>query len=85
MVIYSKRFAKGGKNKLSKTYIIPGCLLLGLGVGMAINQAGPGLLIGLGAGFILNVIVSMIIENESKLYEMEDLNKRIEKLENEKK
>ncbi|WLR41222.1 hypothetical protein LC087_09725 [Bacillus carboniphilus] len=38
-------------------YFIPGCLLLGLGIGLAIGHAGSGILIVLGIGFLLTAIV----------------------------
>lgn len=41
-------------------YFIPGGLLLGLGIGLAINRAGPGLFIGLGIGFILTAFVPKV-------------------------
>jgi hypothetical protein len=44
---------------------IPGGCLLGLGVGLTTNNPGAGVLIGLGAGFILWAITG-IIRNPSK-------------------
>ncbi|HII71500.1 TPA: hypothetical protein HA265_01970 [Candidatus Woesearchaeota archaeon] len=38
--------------------LVPGFLLLGLGIGMAMNQTAPGVLIGLGVGFIAYFIAA---------------------------
>lgn len=32
--------------------LIPGGLLIGLGIGIAVGQTAPGVLVGLGAGFV---------------------------------
>lgn len=47
-------------------YFIPGGLLLGLGIGLAINRAGPGLFIGLGIGFILTAFVPKVKVKKSE-------------------
>jgi len=40
--------------------LIPGGLLLGLGIGLALKHPGAGVLIGLGAGFIAWAIIRMV-------------------------
>lgn len=37
--------------------LIAGCLFVGLGIGMWLGDAGPGVLIGLGAGFVIQYLV----------------------------
>jgi|GEM_PF-5287847 len=37
--------------------IIGGCLFIGIGIGMWLGDVGPGALIGLGAGLILQYLV----------------------------
>lgn len=44
---------------------IPGGCLLGLGIGLTVNNPGAGVLIGLGSGFILWALAG-IIRNPSK-------------------
>ena len=41
-----------GKIRLGHHAFIPACILIGLGVGLLLNYPGPGVLIGLGFGFI---------------------------------
>ena len=41
-------------------YLIPAGLLIGLGIGMALNQTAAGVLIGLGAGFLAAFIAAKI-------------------------
>lgn len=38
-------------------WIFVGCLFLGIGFGLLLDQPGPGTLIGMGAGFIVGAIV----------------------------
>ena len=47
------------KKKDPRGYLIVGPLLIGLGIGLAINQPAPGVLIGLGVGFIAAFIYTM--------------------------
>ncbi|MBW2982441.1 hypothetical protein KY343_06185 [Candidatus Woesearchaeota archaeon] len=44
-------------------FLIPGGLLIGLGVGMVFNQIAAGTLIGLGVGFVATFIY-MAMENK---------------------
>ncbi len=37
--------------------IIYGCVIIGAGVGLIIDQAFAGVLIGLGAGYLLNTLI----------------------------
>lgn len=38
--------------------LIAGCLFIGVGIGMWLGDAGPGALIGLGAGLVLQFLFS---------------------------
>ncbi|WP_185903351.1 hypothetical protein [Lysinibacillus sphaericus] len=38
--------------------IIYGCVIIGAGIGLAMDHAFPGVLIGLGAGFLLKTFFS---------------------------
>ena len=40
--------------------MIPGCFFIGLGVGLAFDQMTAGIFLGLGAGFILYSLVSLL-------------------------
>lgn len=62
-------------------YLIPGCLLTGLGIGLSLDTPGVGCLIGLGGGFLLTSIFNLFLEGQSKLMGMEELEKRISQLE----
>jgi len=39
---------------------VPGCMFIGLGVGVIIKNAGAGVLLGLGVGFIIFGIIRVI-------------------------
>ncbi|NIK11389.1 hypothetical protein [Alkalibacillus almallahensis] len=43
-----------------QAYVIPGGMFVGLGIGMFFDQAGAGVILGLGLGFILSPILGMI-------------------------
>ncbi|UCZ53915.1 hypothetical protein LGQ02_03785 [Bacillus shivajii] len=45
--------------KMNNYLLIPGGLLLGLGIGLALGHPGPGLFIGLGSAFVVAAIVQM--------------------------
>lgn len=38
--------------------LVVGCLLVGIGIGMVFDNAGAGVMVGLGVGFILETLVS---------------------------
>ena len=40
---------------------IPGGLLIGMGIGFAVDSLVPGLFIGLGAGFLIMIILAIIL------------------------
>ncbi|WP_179107133.1 hypothetical protein [Sediminibacillus massiliensis] len=52
-------------NKKS-SFIIPGGLFIGLGIGMALDNPGVGIFIGLGAGFILTFIYSLMEDRKKQ-------------------
>ncbi|WP_100406981.1 hypothetical protein [Bacillus solitudinis] len=45
--------------------LIPGGFLIGLGIGLALNNPAPGMFIGLGIGFIIIAVYSLIQGNAS--------------------
>lgn len=47
------------KEKNGTSFLIPGGLLVGLGIGFIYNNIPAGTLIGLGAGFILFAIIKL--------------------------
>ncbi|MFO0955485.1 MAG: hypothetical protein U0526_03035 [Candidatus Saccharibacteria bacterium] len=51
---------KRDKKNDAGALFIPGGLLLGLGIGIALGNPGAGLLIGLGGGFMLWALLSII-------------------------
>jgi hypothetical protein len=69
------------KNHSVTEYLIPGSLLTGLGIGLSIGTPGVGCLVGLGAGFLLTSICNLFLEGQSKLMGMDELEQRINKLE----
>ncbi|MGO4889553.1 hypothetical protein ACJ2A9_17545 [Anaerobacillus sp. MEB173] len=46
--------------------LIPGCLLLGMGIGLAYGDPAPGMFIGLGLSFILIAIHSLLKGSKAK-------------------
>ena len=50
---------KKQKKEDSSGLFIPGCLLLGIGIGFLIGEIPAGTLIGLGVGFILMAIFKL--------------------------
>lgn len=50
---------------MSSGLILPGCMFVGMGLGMLFNVTHIGLFIGLGTGFIFIGIVKMISAKES--------------------
>ncbi|WP_411954203.1 hypothetical protein ACKXGF_13440 [Alkalibacillus sp. S2W] len=42
-----------------QAYVIPGGMFVGLGIGMFFDQAGAGVILGLGLGFLLSPIVGL--------------------------
>lgn len=47
--------------------LLPGCMFLGMGIGMLYNATQVGLFIGMGAGFISMGIIKLLKSNESNL------------------
>lgn len=43
---------KTNMKKNQSSVLVPACLLIGLGIGMILNQVAGGVLIGLGVGFL---------------------------------
>jgi hypothetical protein len=50
------------KNYAHSGLFIPACLFIGLGIGMALGEAGVGVLIGLGVGFVAMAFVRLKAE-----------------------
>ena len=48
------------KKRHGASLFIPGCMFIGLGVGIIIKNAGAGVLLGLGVGFIIFGIIRVI-------------------------
>jgi hypothetical protein len=48
-----------GEHRNSK-FIIPSCILIGLGVGLLVDHLGPGFLIGLGFGFVGSELLPLV-------------------------
>jgi ribose 5-phosphate isomerase len=46
--------------------VIPGCLLLGLGIGIAVDKTYAGMFIGLGGGFLLSALITLIASRSKK-------------------
>lgn len=49
--------AKSNNNTDVSGVIFAGCVVLGIGIGVLVNQAGAGTLIGVGVGFIAMAVV----------------------------
>ncbi len=49
--------AKSKDNSDISGIAFAGCVVLGVGIGALVNQAGPGTLIGVGVGFIVMALV----------------------------
>ena len=52
------------RNRRLISAVFLACLFIGLGVGVALDEAGVGVLIGLGVGFLAAAIVGLIIGKE---------------------
>ncbi len=48
------------KGKSLSSAVFLGCLFLGLAIGLLINETAVGVLVGLGAGFVLGAIVRIM-------------------------
>ena len=55
-------YSRGG-TRINKTtnMFIPGGLLMGMGIGLAVGEVAAGMFIGLGAGFILTTLANFFI------------------------
>lgn len=57
---------KSEKNNDMGVLFIPGGCLLGLGIGLVMNNPGAGVLIGLGSGFVLWALAGIISSSSNK-------------------
>jgi len=56
------------KNKtswMSSSMLLPGCMFVGMGIGMLYNALQIGLFIGMGVGFISIGLIKLLKEKES--------------------
>ncbi len=50
---------------MSSSLLLPGCMFIGMGIGMLYNVTHIGLFIGMGAGFITIGIIKLLKSNEA--------------------
>lgn len=58
---------KTSKNNswMTSSLLLPGCMFIGMGIGMLFNATQVGLFIGMGIGFISTGLIKVLSKNES--------------------
>ncbi|WP_188207784.1 LapA family protein [Alkalibacillus aidingensis] len=63
----------------TRYYVIPGGLILGLGIGLMVGNPGAGMLIGLGLGFLISPLFVLFEKKNNRKKQLENRLERLEK------